>query len=190
MLYYFFKLIIFFLLKVFFRFEVRGRDAIPRDVSFILASNHLSNLDPLVLGAAVRPRLYFLAKQELFSNIFSSALLKNIGAIPLKRKRLDISALRTAISILNSNKALVIFPQGRREKVLNKPLAGVGFLFKKTHVPIVVAKIFGTDRVLPKGSKILRLHRISIVFRRLRIFQENDSYKTIAYKVWESIQNI
>ena len=190
MLYRLLRAIALFLLKVLFHLEIKGQDVIPKGKSFILASNHISNMDPIVLGAAVHLQVYFLAKKELFSNRFFAALLYNLGVIPLKRDTSGAAALKTAIRILNSGKPVVIFPQGRRGEILDEPLAGVGFLFKKTHAPIVAAKIFGTGAVLPKGKKFLKFHRISIIFRRMVNLKESDDRKTIAYKVWENIKNI
>ncbi len=190
MLYEFCRVIIIFIVKVFFGFKVEGKGSIPRDSSFILAANHLSNLDPIVLGAASPVRVYFLAKRELFKNKYFAFFIKSVGAIPLDRGKSDIAALRNAIRILKNDKPIVIFPQGRRSAVPGKPLGGVGFLFKKTHRPIVLAKITGTDRALPKGCKMIRFSRITVSFRRMDDPLGGVTYNEIAFRVWENIKNM
>jgi len=59
-----------FLLRLCFKIEIKGRDVIPKDQPFILAANHISNLDPVVLGAFSPVHLFYLAKEELFVNKF------------------------------------------------------------------------------------------------------------------------
>ena len=190
MLYEFLRAIIVFFLRILFKFRVEGKENIPRGSSFILASNHLSNLDPVVLGAASPVRVYFMAKNELFKNRYFASFLKKLGAFPLERDMPDVSALKQAIRLLKSNKPVVIFPQGRRGDISVKPLGGVGFLFKKTHKPIIMAKIAGTDKVLPKGSKMIKLHKITVSFRILSEQLDGDTYDEIAYKVWDNIKRM
>jgi len=190
MLYVFLRVIIVFLARVLFGFEIKGKENIPKDSSFILAANHLSNLDPVMLGAASPVRVYFLAKRELFKNKYFASFIRKLGAVPLERDKPDISALKKAIKILKDNKPIVIFPQGRRGDLSSKPLGGVGFLFKKTHKPIVMAKITGTDKVLPRGSKIIRPYKIIVSFRRMDDPLDNSTYEKIASKVWENIKNM
>jgi len=190
MLYGFLRAIIIIVSKVLFGFKVEGKENIPKDSSFILAANHLSNLDPVILGAASPVRVYFLAKRELFKNRYFAAFLKKVGAFPLERSKPDVSALKKAINILRESKPIVIFPQGRRGDVFAKPLGGVGFLFKKTHKPIVIAKITGTDKVLPRGSKIMRFHKITVSFRILNEQFGDNKYDEIASKVWGNIRSM
>jgi len=190
MLYVFLRAIIVFIARLLFKFKVEGKENIPKDSSFILAANHLSNLDPVILGAASPVRVYFLAKRELFKNIYFASFLKKVGAIPLERTKADISALKKAIKILKDNKPIVIFPQGRRGDTSVKPLGGVGFLFKKTHKPIVMAKITGTDKVLPRGSKMIKIHKVTVSFRMLDEQLGGAAYDEIALRVWDNIKNM
>ncbi len=189
MLYAILRIIIVFILKVFFRLEVKGKEFIPKNTGFILASNHLSNLDPVVLGAASPVRIYFLAKEELFRNLLFSSFLKTLGAIPLKRDKPGVSSLKKAINILKSKKPIVIFPQGTRA-YRGKPLEGVGFLCRKSRAPVVVAKITGTDKALPKGGTLIKPHPIKVIFSSVENLSPGDSYEDITQKVWNRIENI
>ncbi|MCM8773732.1 MAG: 1-acyl-sn-glycerol-3-phosphate acyltransferase [Candidatus Omnitrophica bacterium] len=170
--------------------EVKNKREIPLNSAFILASNHYSNLDPIVLGVSVPCKLYFLAKEELFKNKIFAIFLRFFGAVPLKRKRIDVLAVKKAISLLKDNKPVVIFPQGRRSKDLNDIQPGVGYLFKKTSVPIVVALILGTDKVLPRGGKFLKLNKIKVIFKRLENIGNNLTAEEISEFVWDKIKDM
>jgi len=94
----------FLVLKIFFRLEVSGRDTIPSDSAFILASNHISNIDPLALGVACPRKIHYLGKEELFRGKFAFWWMKKVGVIPLKRGKNDIGAIKIAIRALNGGK--------------------------------------------------------------------------------------
>jgi len=189
MLYEISRLLAAFLFKLVFRFEVEGKDSIPKHTSFILASNHLSYLDPIVLGIACPRKLYFLAKQELFRNKLISFFLKRVDAIPLRRGKTDVLAIKSALQILGKGKPLVIFPQGTRDQMLTKVFPGVGYLFMKTDSPVVISRISGTDKILPKGRKFLRPHRIKVIFKKIEGLKKSDSYEVTSCKVLDEIKN-
>ncbi len=175
MLYSILRFIAAVLFKVFFRIEVEGRENIPSQEGFIIASNHLSNLDPIVLGVASPRKLHFLAKEELFKISLFSFLISRLGALPLKRRQADVSALKESIKKLNQNQGLVIFPEGSRLNREKKVYAGVGFLINKTKVKVVPSKIYNTDKVLPPGKIFPCFRKIRVVFGRPLIFSSSTS---------------
>lgn len=175
--------------KLLFRFEILGRKAIPARGPFILASNHLSNFDPPLLAIASPRRICFLAKEELFSNSLFRFYLHSVGAIPIKRYQTDIKALRLALKTLRQ-KPLLVFPQGTRSHNLDEPLAGIGFLVKKTGVPVVAAYIWGTDKVLPKGKILPRFCKLKVKFGRVEDIKQSDSREQITAKVVAAIKNL
>ncbi|UCC94411.1 MAG: 1-acyl-sn-glycerol-3-phosphate acyltransferase [Candidatus Omnitrophota bacterium] len=189
MLYRVIKFLSFGILVLFFKLEVRGRGVFPRNKPFILASNHLSNLDPVILGTVCPRKLNFLAKEELFTKKLFAFFLKNVGAIPLKRNSPDIRSIRLAMRILK-RKPLVIFPQGQRGADYDRFRAGVGFLYKRTSVPIIAAKIYGTNTIMPKGNKIPKRGKVKVSFERVSNFKGRDSYEDIASKVIETIKSL
>jgi len=183
MLYSFSAITSLIICKSFFGLKVKGREVLPKKGPFILASNHLSNLDPVVLGAVVFPiKVNFLAKEELFCNKAASFILKDLGSIPLKRSVSDLSALKTSLKVLKQ-KPLVIFPQGKRTENFDNFSPGVGFLCKKTGAPVIVARIYGTGDILGKGHSRLHRGRITVVFARVEDIKESDDYESIAVKV-------
>ncbi len=189
MLYEFLKPLAIFLFKLLFKIKVKGKKEVPSTGALILASNHLSYLDPIVLGVAFPRRLYFLAKEELFKNRLFALLIKSLGAIPLKRGATDIRAIKEALKILKEGKVLVIFPQGSRDKDFTQIKSGVGFLAKKAGCNVVAAKIKGTEVVLPKDKKKIKLANISVTFRFVSC-KDDENYDSLSQKVFEVIKNL
>lgn len=186
-LYHFFRLILMFLCKIFFWLEASGKANIPKDGGFILASNHVSNLDPIILGVASSRELNFMAKEGLFRNRFFGWLFYKVGAFPVKRDYADVSAFKEAISRLKKGAALVIFPEGTRNKKNNQVQPGIGFLSSKANCPILPAFISGADKAMPPGSKFIKPSRIKVKFGRLLKFKNNQPYELIADKVMQEI---
>jgi 1-acyl-sn-glycerol-3-phosphate acyltransferase len=176
-------------LKLFCQFTVTGTKHIPKSGPFILASNHLSNLDPPVLAVACPRRICFLAKEELFSNPLMKLYYKAVGALSLKRQGTDIKALRTALEVLKT-KPLLVFPQGTRREDFDNASSGVGFLAKKSEAAIIVARIYGTDIVLGKGKKFFSPGKIRVVFSKLGPIESTDTKETITGKVIAVIKSL
>lgn len=175
--------------KLFFHLKIENSQILPKKGPFILASNHISNLDPPVVGATCPPLLNFLAKEELFYNKLGGWYMRRLNTIPLNRKSGDIGALRLALKILKT-KPLAVFPQGTREESLDDFKSGVGFLYKKTRVPLFVARVFGTEEILPKGASFFKPGTIRIVFGSVEGLDLQDSYEEVALKVMKAIKSL
>jgi len=176
-------------LKLFYKLDIRGKEAFPKKGSFILAANHLSNLDPPLLAVVSPRKVGFLAKEELFYNKISALYFKNVGLMPLKRGQSDIRAVRLALKALES-KPLAIFPQGARGLSLEAANNGVGFLCKKAKVPIVAARIYGTDKESSKEVSFFNKGKIRVIFARVDNIEEADNYEDITRKVMDKIKSL
>ncbi len=197
MLYTFLKLIGHFLFKIFFNMRFYGCKNVPRKGPVIIASNHLSYLDPIALGVASPRKLNFMAKEELFKNKLFAKLISNVGAFPLEKDALkDVSAIREAIRRLNQGKAVVIFPEGSRSSTgeLQKGSAGLGLIAKKSNCPIVPAFITGTDKALPLNAKFIRFFRpISVYFGKIIMPPDagsKETYQPFSDKVMNEIAKL
>ncbi len=130
-----------------------GIHKLPDKGPVIVAANHVSNWDPILVGVVLKRPVYFMAKAELFENRFLSALLLRLNAFPVKRGAADRKAIRYAMDILNRGEVLGIFPEGARKKV--KPDAsvqsGVAMIALKTGVPVLPVACIGTERDFPLG---------------------------------------
>ena len=133
--------------KIWLRWEVFGRENIPQEGPVVIASNHLSLLDPPVLGAAATRKVHFMAKSELFKPVWFGALIRKLGAFPVKRGEMDREAIKTGLKILKENKVLAVFPEGTRSKdgELGRAGGGAFMMGIKRKAQIVPAYIYGTD---------------------------------------------
>ncbi len=130
-----------FAYHIVFSIQVVGRENIPQEKSgYIIASNHVSNNDPPVVGITFRGKYTFMAKEELFqkSRIFAWLITK-LGAFPVKRGAKDNSAIENALESLNHGRIFVIFPEGTRSKdgELGKAKSGVTLIAAQAKVPVV-----------------------------------------------------
>ncbi len=140
----------FFLLFV-FRIRVKGKSNMICGGA-ILAVNHQSNWDPVVVPVTCPRKLSFMAKSELFKNKLFGALIRNLGAFPVHRGKGDIGAVKTSLTILKQEKIMMMFPEGKRvakgEKAEPKP--GVAMLATHAKVPVVPVLISGKYRWMGK----------------------------------------
>ncbi len=131
-----------FWLRVYLEFiglEMHGTENIPVSGGAIIASNHISGLDPFAVGQATRRRVHFMAKKELFATWFGNFLYRSGNAFPVDRHKSDLGAIKTSLRLLQAGQLLVIFPQGTRGGQENKN--GAAFFAIKGKVPVVPAGI-------------------------------------------------
>lgn len=176
----------------FFSLKVHGRKNIPANNSFIIASNHLSNLDPMILGVACRRPLNYMAKESLFKNKILSSVITFFGAFPIKRNSGDVRAIKEALRRLKQNKGMVLFPEGTRgaQKPEKKAQPGIGFLAVKSRAVVIPAYIRGSDKVLAPGKKFFKRAPITIWLGSPMQFPQRDDYMAISDKVIDSIYSL
>ena len=159
------KFVLWVFLRLWCGFRVEGGQHEPRSGPLLIVSNHVSDLDPLVVGVALRRRVHYMAKAELFRPPLLRWWVTACGAFPVRRGEPDRQALRTARGILERGGALVMFPEGTRGsgRQLRPPEPGAALLALWTGAPILPLAIIGTDEVLSRGAR--RLSRASISVR-------------------------
>ena len=138
------------LFRAVYRLEVKGREHIPSKGAVLIASNHISNLDPPLIGSSIFRPIHYFAKEELFKIPIFGWLIQQINAFPVKRFEHDIGAFKKAQSLLNQGEAVLLFPEGRRSKTgeLGAPRPGIGLLAFNAQVPVVPACVINTDKPL------------------------------------------
>ncbi|MEO8438398.1 MAG: lysophospholipid acyltransferase family protein [Chloroflexota bacterium] len=143
------------------RIAIEGAvDEIPHEGPLILAANHASNLDAIVLGSWLMPtlgrRIHWLGKKELFDWPLVGWAAANGGVHPVDRGAADVEAFRLASRILEEGHILFVFPEGTRspDGSLHKAQDGVAVLAMRTGAPIVPLAIAGSNKVWPKGQKL------------------------------------
>lgn len=128
--------------KLFYNFHIEGTENIPQDRALVMASNHRSYADPVILTMPMKRPVTYMAKEELFKNKLFGWFITKLGAFPVKRGGGDMQVIDDSVAILKSGRNLVIFPEGTRSK---DGKVGKG----KTGVALIAAKS-GAD-VLPCG---------------------------------------
>ena len=145
-------------LRWFSDFTVKGQENIPKCGPLLVASNHLSNLDPAIVAAALPRPPVFLAKQELFKYPIGSTLMRGYGAFPVDRRRADIRALNWIThQLLRESRIAIIFPEGTRSKSggLLRAQHGLARIAISTGVPIVPVSLTGSEN-LQNPLKVLK----------------------------------
>ncbi len=97
-----------------YRFRVEGLENFDKNKKYIVASNHVTGLDPFMLTAMLHITIAFMAKKQLFETFWSSVLMDWCGAFAVDRDKVDVSTIKTALSIKKTNWNLGLFPQGTR----------------------------------------------------------------------------
>jgi 1-acyl-sn-glycerol-3-phosphate acyltransferase len=147
-LYKFGKIVITPLFKLIYRYKVISEGELPKTGCYIIASNHLSNTDPVFVGLTSKRRVYFMAKVELFKNKFFGSLITKLGAFPVTRGENDGKAIATGEDLLNNGKILTIFIEGGRTKTgeLMRPRSGCAVIARQTKAPVVPVCITVTGK--------------------------------------------
>jgi cytidylate kinase len=141
--------------------EFEGLERVPKTGAVILAANHISNADPMMIGAWLTPalrrrRIHWLGKQELFDWPIFGWISAHGGVHPVERGTADVEAFRLATRILEGGYVLMIFPEGTRSPTgtLQHAKDGLSSLALRTGAAILPIGINNSDAVWPKGQKL------------------------------------
>ena len=160
-------------LRAIWRPRVEGLEHVPRTGALILASNHRSFIDSVVIPAVTPRPVNFLAKSDYFDGTGLKGRLMRVwfetfGALPVDRddSRAAISSLDTALAVLAEGGAFGIYPEGTRSRDgrLYRGRTGVAQLALTSGAPIVPVGLIDTERLQPVGSNRPRLVRVTVRF--------------------------
>ena len=194
-LYWFFKTIFYIILTVFNRLEVIGSGNVPEKGGVMLAANHVSYLDPLVIGAALKRRATYMAREGLFNIPMLGAFVRSFS-FPVRRGRPQPSTIKEAVRRLKQGELIVMFPEGGRSVNGNLLDAkrGVGVIAAISRMPVVPTLIKGTEKALPVGAKFLRSAKITVIFGTpIRVDKEETDkqyQERISRDIIEAIKNL
>jgi len=179
------------------RLKVKGRENIPDEGKVLLVANHRSYLDPPLVAYAVKKRpVFFMAKSELFETPILSTLIKHWGnAFPVKRGKPDLTALKTALEVLNKGELVCIFPEGARAPKggFLKPKWGAGMVALKAKAPIVPCLIEGSEALIGKEGLINGIPKVEITFGKpftIDLEDRKENYQKAADIMMEKIKEL
>jgi 1-acyl-sn-glycerol-3-phosphate acyltransferase len=159
--------------KLIWRPDVRGLDRVPSKGGVLLASNHLSFADSVVIPVVVPRKVVFLAKSDYFTGTglkgaVSRAWFGGLGMLPVDRddSKAALASLDTALEVLGRGEAFGIYPEGSRSRDgrLYRGRTGVAHLALTAGVPVVPVGLIGTDRLQPVGSRLPRRVKVTVAF--------------------------
>jgi 1-acyl-sn-glycerol-3-phosphate acyltransferase len=154
-------------MRILFGLRTRGRSNVPRKGGLILAVNHQSNLDPVVVGCGLTRPVHFMGKTALFSG-FLGVLIRRLNAFPVKRGGADRGAVKEFIRRVKEGLPVMLFPEGTRthDGMLGRIMPGVGSIAVRAGAPVVPTYIDGSFDAWPRHRKLPRPAQLSITFGR------------------------
>ncbi len=148
-----------------FDFRVIGAEKLPIAGPALIASNHVSFLDPPIVGTAFDEVVHSFARKSLFNNPLMGAVLRSWQVLGVDLDKPDTTALKTTIRLLRAGEKVLIFPEGTRsyDGSLQPGAAGVGLFIAKTQAPVLPVRLFGAYEAFPRYAKTLRPSQITLV---------------------------
>lgn len=145
--------------------EIIGKENIPPQGGVLVAANHISYMDPLLVGAVLPRNATFMARKGLFDIPLLGWMIRG-AAFPVDRESPRPSTIKETVRRLKEGALIVIFPEGRRSDTgeLMEAKRGIGLIASLSKVPVVPTLIIGSDRALPVDAKWLKKAKITVVF--------------------------
>ncbi len=180
------------LIRRLYRVEIIGAENEPENGSFIVAANHLSNHDVVILAACMKHQLCYLAKAELFKIPILSQLIRALGAFPIKRGAGDVGAIKRTVGLLEEGKVVGFFPQGHRYPGLHpsktEVLSGLGLVTVKAKATILPVAINAKKYRMRMFRKTTITIGKPIEFEAFLPLEGNKSdYQRISNEVFDNI---
>jgi 1-acyl-sn-glycerol-3-phosphate acyltransferase len=151
--------------KIWFRVSYEGTDRLPKDAPYVIAPIHRSNVDTFVVGCMTRRRVRFMAKDSLWKVKPLGVFIETVGGFPVRRGSADVEAIKTALGLLAEGEPVVLFPEGARQTgpIVQPLFDGAVYVAAKAGVPIVPVGVGGSERCMPKGSKLIYPYKVHVI---------------------------
>lgn len=139
------------------RTRIIGKHNIPKNGAFLLAPVHRSNIDTPLAASVTQRRMRFMGKDSIWKFAPIGWVVSALGAFPVTRGSADREALKRCIAVLEAEEPLVLFPEGTRQSgpIVQPLFDGAAYVAVKAGVPIIPVGIGGSERVMPKGSRMI-----------------------------------
>lgn len=144
------------LLKI-WRVEIVNPENEPKNGALV-CSNHISNVDPVIICACLSNQVRFMAKKELFSIPILGSMLKSFGSFPVNRGTVDMTAMKTALKLLEEKNYVGMFPQGTRCHGIHPKdstvKSGVGMILSRVKADVLPVAIITKNYKFNLGQKV------------------------------------
>ncbi len=152
--------------RIYFRSQVYGRERVPAGGAAILASNHESFLDPLLIGASLPRTVNYLARESLFRFPILGWVLRQWQAVPVDREGGGARGLKAILDRLLAGGAILLFPEGTRTRdgQLQPARSGVGLAVIKSTAPVIPVRVFGTFKAYGRHHRFPRPRKVAVTF--------------------------
>jgi 1-acyl-sn-glycerol-3-phosphate acyltransferase len=180
--YGFAKSVVYGIFKPWYRVEAIGVENIPKEGGVLLCSNHINNLDPIIVGIMAPRPVHYMAKEEIFRVPVLGEIVRKCNAFPVKRGFGDREALRSGLKVLKDGHVFGLFPEGTRSKTgeLGKGLSGAGFFALRTDALVVPCAVIGPYKAF---------HKLRVVYGKPIAMEEMRRTKASAEQVTELIMS-
>lgn len=171
-----------FLIKTKYKVTYEGLDNLPEGGGYIVAANHITALDPVIIAVGMGKPLHFMAKNELFQNKLMGWFFTQINAFPVDRSRFDEDAINYAVNIVKKGSILGIFPEGTRSPDFTpkKGKGGVCYIAKVCKCDVVPVSIYTCDNA-KTGTKLTVRFGKTIKHEELNFDPESMRMKDLRY---------
>lgn len=179
-----------------FRWQIIGAERIPSKGAVILASNHVSYLDPPLIGSAASREVFYLARESLFRFPVVGSFLRSVNALPVDSKGRSPKGLKSILDCLKDGGAVLLFPEGTRTKdgALQTARPGVGLAAVRSGAPIVPVHLYGAYEAWNRKMRFPRPRPITVVFGvPLRFGTEprtRETYAAVSKRIMEAIASL
>ncbi len=190
----FYKLVVIILkVLVFFIFDlkVHNNDRINQsEGSLIVCGNHTSMIDPVILAVSTKRKIHFMGKKELFDKKILGYLFRKLGAFPVDRQGVSMSAIKSSLAVLNDNEVLGIFPEGTRVKEYdeNNAKPGIALIANKAKTGIMPFYINGTYKF--RGRLEIYFGEEKNYFENLEGKPSTEAYTEIGKQILKDIYSL
>jgi len=192
MSYTIFRAILRFIYRILFRIKAIGTENIPTEGAVIIASNHISLLDPPAVGVLIKRKVHFMAKEELFKVPVIGPLIKSFGAYPVKRGGVSIDAIKSSINILKSGKVMGVFPEGTRQKADDPSAAlgakkGTAMIALRSKAVVVPVAIVGNYKLF---RRTLIVYGKPVDIQSITVEEGQDIYVAVTEEIMKQINKL
>ena len=170
------------IIKLKYKVKYIGTENLPEKGGYILASNHIAALDPVVIAVACKRPMHFMAKNELFKNRISGWFMTMMNAFPVDRTRFDEDSINYAVEIVKNGEILGIFPEGTRSPDFTpkKGKGGTCYIAKVCKCDVIPVSIFTCDKA-KTGTKLTVRYGKPIKYEELKFDPDSMKMKDLRH---------